>query len=184
MYESERPRRIQSSHSAGNQPQHDAPLDETNKIYYDQHESKLNQNYEIAIKELESLASQPLCHQIAARLLVNNCHLLHGKDEARELANSGRMARDFIDSYAASLAICDLERGSFVIPRQCGKFQEEVLSKLSVTRVPHLHASTAEIDRCLEGLAQSDSSWSTWISYRHKAVRFCEIAKSDNEKGK
>ncbi|KAM3440887.1 hypothetical protein NHJ13734_003097 [Beauveria thailandica] len=138
--------------------------------------------YSIALQELESLESQPLCHQIAARLLVNNCHLLHGQDETVELANTGRLTRDFIDSYAAGLAICDLERGSFVIPRDCAKFREPALAKIEVGKTPHLHVSTAEIDKCLEGLAQSDSSWNTWISYRHKAVRFCEIAKSDNDK--
>lgn len=140
--------------------------------------------YATAIKELESLESQPLCHRIAARLLVSNCHLLHGKDEATELADSGRITRDFIDSYAASLAICDLERGSFLIPRECTKFRESALATLSVTKTAYLHVSTLEIDKCLEGLAQSDSSWNTWISYRHKAVRFCEIAKADNEKGR
>ncbi|OAA46443.1 Nuclear fusion protein, KAR5 [Beauveria brongniartii RCEF 3172] len=138
--------------------------------------------YSVALQELESLESQPLCHQIAARLLVNNCHLLHGQDETVELANTGRLTRDFIDSYAAGLAICDLERGSFVIPRECAKFREPALTKIEVGKTPHLHVSTVEIDKCLEGLAQSDSSWNTWISYRHKAVRFCEIAKSDNEK--
>lgn len=139
--------------------------------------------YETALRELESLESQPLCHRMAARLLVNNCHLLHGSDEALELADSGRLARDFIDSYAASLAICDLERGSFAIPRECVQFREVTLAKLSATKSPYLHVSTQEIDRCLEGLAQSDASWNTWVSYRHKAVRFCEIAKSENDKG-
>ncbi|KAH8712705.1 hypothetical protein HC256_005880 [Beauveria bassiana] len=138
--------------------------------------------YSVALQELENLESQPLCHRIAARLLVNNCHLLHGQDETVELANTGRLTRDFIDSYAAGLAICDLERGSFVIPRECAKFREPALTKIEVGKTPHLHVSTVEIDKCLEGLAQSDSSWNTWISYRHKAVRFCEVAKSDNDK--
>lgn len=48
---------------------------------------------------------------------------------------------------------------------------------------PELHVTTKEIDSCLEGLAQSDSAWNTWVSYRHKALRFCEAARADNKKG-
>ncbi|KAM3480235.1 hypothetical protein MY5147_001300 [Beauveria neobassiana] len=162
---------------------YDGQTDEIDAAPPPRYRFKSDNIYSVALQELESLESQPLCHRIAARLLVNNCHLLHGQDETVELANTGRLTRDFIDSYAAGLAICDLERGSFVIPRECAKFREPALTKIEVGKTPYLHVSTVEIDKCLEGLAQSDSSWNTWISYRHKAVRFCEVAKSDNDKG-
>lgn len=139
--------------------------------------------YSISLSELQELESEPLCHRIAARLLINNCQLLDGRDEATVLTDSGRVARDFIDSFAASLAICDLERGSFFIPISCSKFREPALAELRAPSKPNLHVSTAEIDSCLEGLVQSDSAWSTWISYRHKALRFCEAARAENEKG-
>jgi hypothetical protein len=116
-------------------------------------------------------------------LLVNNCQLLDGKDEATVLTDSGRQIRDFVDSYAASLAICDLERGQFQIPTECIKFREGTLSLLAVQTEPDLHVSSREIDLCLAGLAASDSAWNTWVSYRHKALRFCEAARADNEKG-
>ncbi|KPM42536.1 hypothetical protein AK830_g3973 [Neonectria ditissima] len=138
--------------------------------------------YNIALRELQELESEPLCHRIAARLLVNNCHLLDGQDEATVHIDSGRATRDFVDSYAASLAICDLERGSFSIPPSCSKFREAALAVLPVPVQPQLHVSTPEIDDCLEGLARSDSAWNTWVSYRHKALRFCEAARADNEK--
>ncbi|KYK55083.1 nuclear membrane fusion protein Kar5 [Drechmeria coniospora] len=138
--------------------------------------------YVLALRELQELESEPLCHRIAARLLVNNCQLLDGQDEAAVLIDSGRATRDFVDFFAASLAICDLERGSFTIPRACSKFRESSLAGLPVPSTPQLHLSTSEIDGCLEGLAQSDSAWNTWVSYRHKALRFCEAARSDNEK--
>ncbi|KAL7790440.1 hypothetical protein V8C37DRAFT_179911 [Trichoderma ceciliae] len=144
--------------------------------------SKLPAMYAMALDELQELESEPLCHRIAARLLVNNCQLLDGRDDATILTDSGRAARDFVDSYAASLAICDLERGSFVIPSSCSKFQESTLARMSPPTKPQLHATTAEIDGCLEGLAQSDSAWNTWVSYRHKTLRFCEAARADNEK--
>lgn len=168
---------------AAHHPTYDTHADEVDAIPLPNRRPLSDTTYASALQELESLESQPLCHRIAARLLVNNCHLLHGQDETIELADSGRLTRDFIDAYAAGLAICDLERGSFAIPRQCAKFREPALANVQIAKTPYLHVSTVEIDNCLQGLAQSDSSWNTWISYRHKAVRFCEIAKTDNEKG-
>ncbi|RYP11504.1 hypothetical protein DL764_000027 [Monosporascus ibericus] len=138
--------------------------------------------YEIALQELRQLEPEPLCHRVAARLLVNNCELLEGKDDATVLTDSGRQIRDFVDSYAASLAICDLERGSFIIPRECAKFREPVLSQLPTGNAAHLHVTSAEIDACLSGLGSSDSAWNTWVSYRHKALRFCDAARADNDK--
>lgn len=140
--------------------------------------------YEVALKELEDMELEPLCHRIAARLLVNNCQLLDGKDEASILTDSGRQIRDFVDSYAASLAICDLERGSFDIPSACAQFREPVLAHLPASSHAVLHVTSKQIDSCLVGLATSDSAWNTWISYRHKALRFCEAARADNEKSK
>ncbi|KAL2168082.1 hypothetical protein VTG60DRAFT_394 [Thermothelomyces hinnuleus] len=138
--------------------------------------------YAVALSELQELESEPLCHRVAARLLVNNCELVDGKDEATILTDSGRKVRDFVDSYAASLAICDLERGSFTIPKECAKFREPSLSQIAIRNEPQLHVSSGEIGLCLSGLAASDAAWSTWVSYRHKALRFCEAARADNEK--
>ncbi|KAI0204535.1 hypothetical protein F4808DRAFT_345920 [Astrocystis sublimbata] len=139
-------------------------------------------SYEIALSELQKLESEPLCHRVAARLLVNNCQVLEGKDEATVLTDSGRRVRDFVDSYAASLAICDLERGRFAIPAECVKFQEPTLTQLPIQNAARLHVTSKEIDSCLSGLGASDSAWNTWVSYRHKALRFCEVARADNEK--
>ncbi|KAL7621876.1 hypothetical protein AAE478_007376 [Parahypoxylon ruwenzoriense] len=114
--------------------------------------------YEVALNELRELESEPLCHRTAARLLVNNCQLLEDKSEATVLTDGGRKIRDYVDSYAASLAICDLERGSFEIPRECSNFRESVLSRLPLQNPAQLHVTSAEIDSCLAGLADSDSA--------------------------
>ncbi|PFH62402.1 hypothetical protein XA68_13841 [Ophiocordyceps unilateralis] len=140
--------------------------------------------YAVTLRELQELESEPLCHRIAARLLVNNCQLLDGQDEASVLTDSGRATRDFVDFFAASLAICDLERGSFLIPQSCSQFREPILAELPVPPKPQLHVSPSDIDNCLRGLARSDSAWNTWVSYRHKALRFCDAARADNEKDK
>ncbi|KAL1875878.1 hypothetical protein Daus18300_003069 [Diaporthe australafricana] len=160
-------------------PRHDLNLSPFEIV---QSGSQRSEVYTVALSELQDLESEPLCHRIAARLLVGNCHLLDGKDEATVLTDSGRQIRDFVDSYAASMAICDLERGRFTIPSACEKFREPSLGQLSLDGKARLHVTSREIDRCLSGLAAETSAWSTWISYRHKAMRFCEAARADQEK--
>ncbi|KAJ4423098.1 hypothetical protein N0V82_002227 [Gnomoniopsis sp. IMI 355080] len=144
--------------------------------------SRLSNTYSTALSELQDLESEPLCHRVAARLLVVNCQLLEGKDEATILTDSGRQVRDFIDAYAASMAICDLERGRFKIPTTCQKFREPTLAQLPLDDQAKLHVNPREIDLCLSGLGADSSAWSTWISYRHKTLRFCEAARADQEK--
>ncbi|KAK0708205.1 hypothetical protein B0H67DRAFT_332900 [Lasiosphaeris hirsuta] len=139
--------------------------------------------YDVALNELQQLESEPLCHRVAARLLVSNCQLVDGKNEATVLMDSGRLISDFVDTYAASMAICDLERGSFQIPTECTKFREPALSQIAMKdELPHLHVTHKEIKLCLSALGTSDSAWGTWISYRHKTLRFCEAARIDKEK--
>ncbi|KAG8169350.1 hypothetical protein KVR01_000095 [Diaporthe batatas] len=160
-------------------PRHDFNLSPIEML---QSGSQPSEVYTVALSELQDLESEPLCHRIAARLLVGNCQLLDGKDEATVLTDSGRQIRDFVDSYAASMAICDLERGRFTIPSVCDKFREPTLGRLSLGGQARLHVNSREIDHCLSGLAAENSAWSTWVSYRHKALRFCEAARADQEK--
>ncbi|RKL14977.1 Transcriptional regulatory protein SIN3 [Fusarium oxysporum] len=175
-----RPRPVDVGHQVT--LQHPQRSSDNSALLNKQSEKRLSNVYNTALQELQDLESEPLCHRIAARLLVNNCHLLDGQDDAKVHIDSGRAARDFVDSYAASLAICDLERGSFRIPVSCSKFRESTLATLSASPIPQIHVSTVEIDECLEGLAQSDSAWNTWVSYRHKALRFCDAARADHQK--
>ncbi|KAI1178362.1 hypothetical protein F4777DRAFT_538450 [Nemania sp. FL0916] len=139
-------------------------------------------SFDIAFNEMKALESEPLCHQIAARLLVHNCQLIEGKDEATVYTDSGHQIMDFVDSYAASLAICDLERGRFTIPTQCRKLRQSYLSQLPIPNHPRLHLTSEEIRGCLSGLGASSSAWNTWLSYRPRALGFCEAAKVENEK--
>ncbi|VBB80146.1 Putative protein of unknown function [Podospora comata] len=161
-----------------------APAVDTNerRSALSQQDSRHSDIYTRALNELQEMESEPLCHRVAARLLVNNCELVDGKNEATMLTDSGRQLRDFVDSYAASLAICDLERGNFKIPNECTKFREPSLTQIAMRSEPQLHVTPSEIGLCLSALAASDAAWSTWVSYRHKALRFCEAARADNEK--
>lgn len=168
------------THGPRDVPRHDLSLSPIEML---QAASRPSNVYTVALHELQDLESEPLCHRIAARLLIGNCQLLDGKDEATVLTDSGRQIRDFVDSYAASMAICDLERGRFRIPQTCDKFREPVLAELPLVESAQLHVTSREIDLCLSGLAGENSAWSTWVSYRHKALRFCEAARVDQEKG-
>ena len=136
-----------------------------------------------ALSELQELESKPLCHRIAARLLVNNCQLINGQNDVHTRSNNDGEARDFVDAYAISLAICDLERGSFVIPRTCSHFRESTLAEIPVPVKPQLHVSTHQITECLGDLAPSDAAWNTWVNYRHQAMRFCQASLSENQRG-
>ncbi|KFA61519.1 hypothetical protein S40285_04536 [Stachybotrys chlorohalonatus IBT 40285] len=145
-------------------------------------EPALSETYSATLDELENLESLPLCHRVASRLLINDCQLLDGQNEATLLTDTGRAIQDFVAGYAASLAICDLERGNFHIPSACAKFREPELARLSRSSSPKLYASTLEINRCLEGLKQSDSAWITWVTYSHKTFNFCKAAREVKDK--
>ncbi|KAK2074579.1 hypothetical protein P8C59_008774 [Phyllachora maydis] len=138
--------------------------------------------YESALKELQELESKPFCNRIATKLLVDNCQLIDGKDEDSILQDSGRYIRDFVDAYGAALAICELERGTFTIPKQCAKLQEPALAKLALHQEPQLHMNTAEILDCLTALAMDHSTWNTWLHFRGQAVMYCHASRVDNEK--
>lgn len=140
--------------------------------------------YSRALSQLQELESKPLCHRIAARLLVNNCQLVNGQEEALARTDTDKTGRDFVDAYAISLAICDLERGSFSIPSSCAPFRESTLSMIPAPVKPQLHVSTLEITECLKDMALSDAAWNTWVNYRHQAMRFCQASLAENQKGK
>lgn len=115
---------------------------------------------------------------------MNNCQLVNGQEEVLTRTDADKTARDFVDAYAISLAICDLERGSFSIPSSCSPFRESTLAMLSAPVKPQLHASTLEITECLRDMAPSDAAWNTWVNYRHQAMRFCQASLAENQKGK
>ena len=146
-------------------------------------DSRLPNIYAVAIKALEDLKSGPFCHQIAAVMLHRDCKLLESQDDDSSLSDGGRRVTDFIDSYAASLAICDLERGAFAIPSACDKFTEAALRDISGSKNSELHVSSAEIGECLAGLGKDPSAWNTWVSYKHKALIVCEAGRADSNKG-
>lgn len=137
-----------------------------------------------ASEEIIALEGEPVCHTVAARFLSNNCQILDGKDDASILTDSGRHVRDFLESYAVSLAICDLERGNKTVPDVCSKFRESSLAQIPIHETAHLHVTSDEIQTCLSTFATSAVVWGTYISHKQNALRFCEAALSENSRCK
>lgn len=119
---------------------------------------------------------------MATALLVKNCQQLHENAE-EDMATSGVSSRDLVDGYAASLAICDLERGRIGIPRQCTRFREEALQRLSLKEGNSLYFTPAEINSCIQAFASDNKMWETWHNYRHRTEVYCQVASADREKG-
>lgn len=141
--------------------------------------------FNTVLKSLEELQGQPLCNRIAARILINNCKLVDGKDYASIHTHSEHQVRTFMDMYSVSLALCDLDRGSFKIPPACAPFREEALIRVSInTDKPRLHVDDAVVRSCLAALGEEHSLWITYMSYKEKALQFCEAARRDNYKCK
>ena len=137
--------------------------------------------YTKAMIELKRLEEEPICHRVAVKLLVNNCQGLEDFREGEYQPESSRLQRHHVESFAASLAICDLERGRFVIPYACNLFTSHALQRAAEQGT--LQVSPEQVGECLEALGQDHSHWNTWLSYRDKALLFCRAARFDTEKG-
>ena len=78
---------------------------------------RLPKIYATALSELQELELEPLCHRVAARLLVNNCELVDGKDEATILTDSGCKVRDFVAYTPPVLPFATSSAEAFRSPR-------------------------------------------------------------------
>lgn len=134
------------------------------------------------MEELDRMETRPYCHRIATALLVQNCHQLVDHEDST-VEHNGPLVRDLVDAYAASLALCDLERGRVPIPKQCWKFREDTLKRLQPQSNPSLHVSGKEINDCIHAFASDNKMWETWHNYRHRTEIYCQVAGSDKEKG-
>lgn len=140
-----------------------------------------------AISELQELKKKPSCSRLAASLLMNDCQLLDGVDGSKgghlPVGVEGRL-EDYINGYAASLAICDIEAAQGAIPESCEPFRETALLKRTEHRsTDSLHVSKDQIDQCMNGLIGVPTSWTSWTSSRDRATLFCRASRIDIEKG-
>jgi hypothetical protein len=137
-----------------------------------------------AMLELKRLEEEPTCHRVAVQLLMNNCKGLDNIGDEEFQSGNGHLQKHHVESFAASLAICDLERGRFVIPYACNLFTSDNLYRTARDGKGKLQVSLQQVGGCLEALGQDHSHWNTWLSYRDKAILFCRAARYDIEKGK
>lgn len=136
-----------------------------------------------AMLELKRLEEEPTCHRVAVKLLMNNCQGLEHIGEGEYESGNGHLQKHHVESFAASLAICDLERGRFIIPHACSAFMSSSLYRIARDGKGKLQVSPGQVGQCLEALGQDHSHWNTWLSYRDKALLFCRAARFDIDKG-
>lgn len=139
--------------------------------------------YNKAMLELKRLEEEPVCHRVAVQLLMNNCQGLEENGDGDYQMEGSQLQRHHVESFAASLAICDLERGRFIIPDACTPFTSSALSRASRDIKSKLRVSPDQVGGCLEALGQHHSHWNTWLSYRDKALLFCRASRLDIDKG-
>lgn len=133
--------------------------------------------------EIKRLEEKPICHRMAAQLLVKNCQGLKDLKAHEYQVVSESMQRHHVESFAASLALCDMDRARFVIPEACRLFTNVALED-AIRGSGKLEASPNELSRCLQGLGQDHSHWSTWLSYRDTSLLLCRGGSIDVGKGK
>jgi hypothetical protein len=150
------------------------------ELLYSSHKSEI---YMKAMLELKRLEEEPICHRVAVQLLMNNCKGLEDIGESEYQLASAHIQRHHVESFAASLAICDLERGGFIISSACESFSSSRLLGASRDGKRLLQVSPDQVGSCLEALGQNHSHWVTWLSYRDKALLFCRAARLDIDKG-
>ncbi|RKF78186.1 hypothetical protein GcM1_213021 [Golovinomyces cichoracearum] len=131
--------------------------------------------YVQATLELKRLCDRPICHRMAAYLLMNNCKGLNEIDKQNYSFNRGQLQQDQVDAFAATLTICDLERAKFDVPKICLHFTSASLMKAAKSR-SDLEFSSKEVNDCLQGLGKNAKHWATWLSYRDSALLFCRAA--------
>lgn len=139
--------------------------------------------YTNAIIELKRLEEEPLCHRMAAQLLINNCRGLEDIDEHNYDAKKSHLQRSHVESFACSLAICDMERARSPIPEQCSPYASSSLLRAARDANSKLQVSPEQVGDCLNALTGNPNHWNTWLSYRDRALLFCRAARGDIDKG-
>ncbi|TGO45787.1 hypothetical protein BCON_0365g00050 [Botryotinia convoluta] len=144
--------------------------------------SRNNELYSSAMLELKRLEEEPICHRVAAQLLMSNCEGLEDINQKEYDLYSGRVQRHYVESLAASLAICDMERSSMVVPDACEPFRLPSLLRASQEAEGKLQVSQNEVGACLKALGKDPSHWLSWTSYRDNCLLICQAARSDIDK--
>ncbi|PVH84175.1 hypothetical protein DL98DRAFT_83898 [Cadophora sp. DSE1049] len=143
-------------------------------------ESRKPEFYNEALVRLERLEDQPLCHRVAAQLLMKNCRGLDGVDKQTYQLNSDQTQKHHIEAFTASLTVCEMEEVSFLVPEACLPFSSAAIFN-QARDIGHLKVSREQTIECKTAIHQNPSNQHIWSNFVTSATVFCRAASSELE---
>ena len=132
--------------------------------------------------ELKRLEEEPICHRLAAHLLMNTCRGLQDINEQTLQSTKARIQRNHVESFAAALTLCDMEGVNWDIPDSCLPLSSMAMHRTIQDSKSTLIVAPAQVQACLTTLSQDHTHWMTWLHRRDSALLFCRAASIDMDK--
>lgn len=154
-----------------------------------------------AIDLITALESAPSCNQQATATLLKACSTLeHVSIPAKPRSGSHAITLDGVKStYAARLAICELNGAGAVPPANCSRIVAPQPSRSGrgfmnfMGRGPQRQGLATELNddtisgedlsRCLRSLASRPQWWTSYSNARQNAVVMCQAVRSETDRG-
>jgi len=133
--------------------------------------------------ELKRLEDEPLCHRLAAQLLINTCRGLQNINEENLQFTKSRLQRNHVESFAAALTICDMEDVKMAVPDSCRALSSAALFQAVRDNKDSLFVPAHIVGACLTSLSEQEKPWMTWLSRRDTALLFCRASSIDMDNG-
>lgn len=133
--------------------------------------------------ELKRLEEEPLCHRLAAQLLMNTCRGLQNVNEENLQVTKSRLQRNHVESFAAALTICDMEDVKMAVPETCRPLSSSALFQAVRDNMDILVVPAEVVGACLTSLSEQEKPWMTWLSRRDTALLFCRASSIDMDNG-
>lgn len=131
--------------------------------------------YSQAVELLNSMHSAPSCNRMAVSNLLASCQSLEGHSAMVEPALD-----DIRSTYAASLAICEIEGAGSLVPPHCDI--AELSNSDQVVR-GYVRRSGGQLKQCLQSLESRPQWWTSYSNGKQNAVLLCQAARVEIEKG-
>ncbi|EPE25556.1 hypothetical protein GLAREA_01468 [Glarea lozoyensis ATCC 20868] len=138
--------------------------------------------YNKAMLELKRLEDEPMCHRLAAHLLMNTCRGLQDINEQTLQTTKAKMQRNHVESFAAALTLCDMEGVNWEIPDACVPLSSSVMHRTIEEDKTTLVVPSEQVQACLTTLSKDHTHWMTWLHRRDSALLFCRAASIDMDK--
>jgi hypothetical protein len=138
--------------------------------------------YNKAMLELKRLEEEPMCHRLAAHLLMNTCRGLQDINEQTLRSTQTKMQRNHVESFAAALTLCDMEGVNWEIPISCLPLSSMAMHRTIQEDKSTLVVAPDQVQACLTTLSKDHTHWMTWLHRRDSALLFCRAASIDMDK--